>query len=77
METKKVADTDKAMLTVIREAKKISMRRLAREAKTTHATISRIEAGKRNPSPELGKRISKALGANLELLFFERGGTNG
>lgn len=35
---------------------------LAEEAKTTDATISRIEQGKQRPTPDLAKRLQKVTG---------------
>ena len=52
-----------------RLAKKMSQRDLAQKVKTSQAAISRIEAMNANPSLNLLKRISQALGSTLTISF--------
>lgn len=52
-----------------RLAKKISQRDLAKQANTTQAVISRVEAMNSNPSIGLLKRLASALGVKLKVGF--------
>lgn len=45
--------------------------RLAREARVSVGTISRLETGSRNPSPLVAYRIARALDVDVDELFPE------
>ncbi len=47
---------------LLRQSKNLSQSELAELAGTTQATISRIEKGVNEPSPQVGRRIAEALG---------------
>ena len=56
-----------------RKAKAWSQYKLAKESGVTQPTISRIEAGKYNPSHGTLRALAKALGVTLDELAGERG----
>ena len=48
----------------------LSQRALARRAGTSSGFLSQLEAGDRNPSPEMAKRLATALGADFDSLYY-------
>lgn len=54
----------------IRRKMKISQSELAQDVQISRTHLSDIENDKTNPSIDIAKRISHALGANVEYIFF-------
>ncbi len=55
------------------DARRWSMRELARQTEVSESTISRIISGKRNPSSALCRRMAEALRVPPERVFREAG----
>ena len=55
----------------LRRAKKITQKELARRMNTSQAAIARFESGSVNPSIAFIARLSKALGAKVEIKLKE------
>lgn len=55
------------------DARRWSMRELARQTGVSESTISRIVSGKRNPSSALCRRMAQVLRVPPELVFREAG----
>jgi len=47
----------------------LSQRALAKQTGLSSAYLSQLERGKRNPGPDVAKRICSALGVDFETLF--------
>lgn len=58
-----------ALLRTTREARGLSQAQLAKRAGCDHTQISRMEAGTRNPYPDLVRRLATALEADPEPLL--------
>jgi transcriptional regulator with XRE-family HTH domain len=56
-----------ALCREIRRTRGWSQRRLAEEARTTPATIARIEKGRMEPSLELLERLARAAGLDIRM----------
>jgi transcriptional regulator with XRE-family HTH domain len=48
---------------------KLTQSELAKRAHTSQVVISRLENGQANPSIDMLKRVSKALGKNIEVVL--------
>ena len=59
-------DLIRAMLDA-RNKKGMTQTEIARRAGTTQSAIARFEAGRTNPTLEFASRLSRALGAKLEI----------
>lgn len=65
-------ETNGASLRAIREAKRISQRKFAKQVGIHYSMVSRMERGQRNPGKDLASKIAEALGVPLEAIFFAR-----
>ena len=61
----------KNKLDELRKLKGLTQEEFAKELRVSRQTISAIENGKYNPSLDLCIRIAKALGTDLNTLFWE------
>lgn len=61
--------TNHVALKAIRELNGLTRDELAKRVGVSRITIYYLETGKRNPTTELGKKISKALNVPLRAIF--------
>ena len=61
------------IITEAREFKKLSQRQLAKLAGINSSGISKIEAGERDPSPKILRKISKYIDVNYNDLMYKMG----
>ncbi len=63
---------DGKMIKELRKRRNLTQQELAERAGTTHAAISQIEAGNRQPRKDLRQRLARALDVSVDELMWSR-----